>query len=74
MTPDVDVLVANAAKWPQEMAALRTVLLQTGLTEEVKWRQPCYTHDGKNIAVMGEMNAGLTLGFFKGELLDDPDG
>jgi len=74
MNPDVDAIVAAATKWPEEMAALRKVLLTTGLTEEVKWRQACYSLDGKNIVIMGEMNAGLTLGFFKGELLDDPDG
>ncbi|MFM7063533.1 MAG: YdeI/OmpD-associated family protein [Actinomycetes bacterium] len=74
MNPEVDDLVARATKWPQEMVAMRSVLLGTGLAEEVKWRQPCYTHDGRNIVIMGEMGAGLTLGFFKGELLDDPDG
>ena len=73
MNVDVDRIVEKSTMWPTEMAALRKVLLRTGLTEEVKWRQACYTHGGKNIVIMGEMNAGLTLGFFKGELLDDPD-
>ena len=28
------------------MKALRRIILDTGLTEEFKWDQPCYTHDG----------------------------
>lgn len=74
MTDEIDDFIARAAQWPDELAALRAVLLATGLTEELKWRQPCYSDDGKNIVIMGEMKAGLTLGFFKGTLLPDPDG
>lgn len=74
MDPAVDAIIERSERWSDEMAALRRVLLATGLTEEVKWRQPCYTHDGANIVIMGEMKRALTLGFFKGELLDDPDG
>lgn len=74
MNPEVDDVIARATQWPDEMAAMRQVLLATGLTEELKWRQPCYSLDGKNIVIMGEMKAGLTLGFFKGALLADPDG
>ena len=74
MDPAVDTIIERSETWSAEMAALRRVLLATGLTEEVKWRQPCYTHDGANIVIMGEMKRALTLGFFKGELLDDPDG
>jgi len=74
MNPDVDAFINRSQQWPDEMRALRMVLLGTGLTEELKWRQPAYTHVGKNIAIMGEMKAALTLGFFKGTLLADPDG
>ena len=73
MNPEVDDYIARARQWPDELAAMRTVLLRTGLTEELKWRQPCYSHEGTNIVIMGEMKAGMTLGFFKGELLDDPE-
>ncbi|HSJ71689.1 MAG TPA: YdeI/OmpD-associated family protein [Acidimicrobiia bacterium] len=56
------------------MTALRPILLGRGLTEEIKWRQPCYTHGGKNIVIIQEMNEFLSLMFFKGALLEDPEG
>lgn len=74
MNADVDAFIAKSTKWPDELAAMRPVLLAAGLTEEFKWRQPCYTDGGKNIVIMTEMNDALTLGFFKGTLLADPDG
>ena len=74
MDPEVDDYIAHARQWPDELAALRPVLLATGLTESLKWRQPCYSLDGKNVVIMGEMKAGMTLGFFKGTLMSDPDG
>ena len=43
-----------------------------GLTEEIKWGQPCYSHDNKNIVILQEMNDFLALMFFKGALLNDP--
>ncbi|MEZ5340905.1 MAG: DUF1801 domain-containing protein [Acidimicrobiales bacterium] len=53
----------NAA-WP--------LLLKAGLTEEIKWGKPCYSHGDKNIVIMQEMKAFLALMFFKGALLEDP--
>ncbi len=55
------------------MTALRPILLESSLTEEIKWAKPCYGHDGKNIAIMQEMRGFLALMFFKGALLTDPD-
>ena len=74
MNPEVDAYIDNSEKWPEEMRALRPTLLDAGLTEEIKWRQPCYTHQGKNIAIVQEMNDFLALMFFKGALLEDPEG
>ena len=74
MNPDVDEFIARSTKWPHELAAMRPVLLASDLTEQLKWRQPCYSIEGHNIVIMGEMNAGMTLGFFKGTLLSDPEG
>jgi len=48
--------------------------LRAGLAEDIKWGKPCYSHDGKNIAIMQEMKNSLALMFFKGALLDDPAG
>lgn len=74
MHPDVDAYIAASEQWPEEMAALRPVLLDCGLTEEIKWRQPCYSHEGRNIVIFQEMKEFLALMFFKGALLTDPEG
>ena len=74
MNPQVDAYIRASKLWPDEITALRPVLLGTGLTEELKWRSPCYSHDGKNIVIVQEMNDHLALMFFKGALLADPDG
>jgi uncharacterized protein YdeI (YjbR/CyaY-like superfamily) len=72
--PDIDLYIRRSTQWPEEMAALRPVLLERGLGESIKWGKPCYSHDGKNIAIMQEMKGFLALMFFKGALLADPDG
>lgn len=56
------------------MTDLRPILLSCGLTEEIKWGKPCYSHEGTNIVILQEMNGFLALMFFKGALLDDPGG
>lgn len=72
--PDVDAYLAAAERWPDEIAALRTILLGTGLDETIKWGKPCYVHDGANVCIVQEMAGFLALMFFKGALLADPDG
>jgi uncharacterized protein YdeI (YjbR/CyaY-like superfamily) len=71
---DVDAYLATSTQWPDEIAALRPILIGCGLTEEIKWGKPCYSHDGNNIAILQEMKRFLALMFFKGALLDDPEG
>lgn len=71
---DVDAYLARAELWPDEILALRLVLRATGLEEEVKWGKPCYTDRGKNVVIVQEFKGFLALMFFKGALLDDPDG
>ncbi len=74
MNPDIDAYIAGADRWSREMADLRDVLLDCGLSEELKWAKPCYLHDGRNLAIMQPMKPHLALMFFKGALLDDPSG
>ena len=66
-TPDCKV-----HKWADELAALRSLMLSVGLEEECKWGVPCYTHKGKNIALLGAFKEYCSLAFFKGSLLSDP--
>lgn len=74
MDGKVDAYVARSRAWPAELARLRTILLGCGLTEGLKWGKPCYSHEGKNVAILQEMKRFLALLFFKGALLSDPDG
>lgn len=61
-------------KWEAEIEALRALLLGCGLTEEVKWGAPCFTHEGRNIVILNGMKDYCAVGFFKGALLADPLG
>ncbi len=69
----IDVFISKARIWQDELAALRAILLDTGLTEAFKWRQPVYTFDGANVAILWAFKDNCGLGFFKGALLSDPE-
>ena len=71
--PSLDKSFNEAKLWRLEANALREVLLQCGMTEELKWGKPCYAHDGRNICIIQRMKGFLALLFFKGALLNDPD-
>jgi uncharacterized protein YdeI (YjbR/CyaY-like superfamily) len=71
---EVDAYVRRSTRWPEEMRELRGILVGRGLSEQLKWGKPCYTHDGRNVVVVQEMKDFLALMFFKGALLSDPDG
>ena len=70
----VDAYIARSERWSDVIASLRPVLLDAGLTEDFKWRSPCYTHEGRNIVIVQEMKDFLALMFFKGALLEDLEG
>lgn len=59
--------------WVQELMLLRNILLKSGLKEEYKWSQPCYTWNGKNVAILSALKDYASLAFFKGSLLEDPE-
>ena len=61
---------------PEQAAtqALRAVLLDLGLAEALKWRQPCYMVDGRNVVILGVRKAGAVLSVLEGALLDDGGG
>lgn len=74
MNPKVDDFLSNAQNWQEEMTALRAIVLTCGLTEELKWRQPCYSFNGKNILIISAFKDNCVLSFLKGELLNDTEG
>ena len=60
--------------WREELKILRLILLDCGLTEELKWGVPCYTFQGKNVLVASAFKEYAALGFFKGVLLHGTNG
>jgi uncharacterized protein YdeI (YjbR/CyaY-like superfamily) len=74
VNPKVDDYIGRSEQWPAEIMELRPILLKCGLTEQIKWGKPCYSHQGGNIVIVQEMKDFLALMFFKGALLKDPDG
>jgi uncharacterized protein YdeI (YjbR/CyaY-like superfamily) len=70
----VDEFLSKAGTWKREFRTLRAIALDSGLTEELKWRLPCYTLDGGNIAIIQGFKDYCALMFFKGALLRDPKG
>jgi uncharacterized protein YdeI (YjbR/CyaY-like superfamily) len=70
--PKVDPFFKKAKQWQREMKELRRIVLDTSLTEELKWYQPCYTFDGSNVAIVSCFKESSILSFIKGALLKDP--
>jgi uncharacterized protein YdeI (YjbR/CyaY-like superfamily) len=70
--PSVDGFIRKSKQWQAELKELRRIILDSPLTEEVKWRVPCYTFQGKNVVFMGPFKDGCVLSFVKGVLLKDP--
>ena len=74
MNPKVDTFLRDATSWKEEFAKLRGIILDCGLTEELKWGQPCYTLDGKNILLIHGFKEYCAILFIKGSLLKDTKG
>ena len=70
--PKVDWYFNKAEKWHEEVKKLRMIALDCGLTEELKWGCPCYTHEKNNIVLIHVFKEYCAYLFFKGVLLQDP--
>jgi uncharacterized protein YdeI (YjbR/CyaY-like superfamily) len=71
MNEKVDLLLNKATKWQKEMQKLRAIVLDCMLTEDFKWRQPCYSYQDSNLVIISAFKDYCVLGFFKGALLSD---
>ncbi len=69
--PKVDEYLSKAKKWQEEMEKLRAIILDCGLSEEIKWRLPCYTFQKANVVIIQGFKEYCALMFFKGALLRD---
>ena len=88
MNPQVDIYLVSGCgrcsnfntplckvnNWRSELEHLRQIVLECGLTEELKWRQPCYIYEGSNILLIAAFKEYCIISFFKGVLLKDPKG
>lgn len=71
MNPSVDLYFNNVKKWQKELELLRSIVLECSLTEELKWKVPCYTYQNSNIVLIHAFKEYCAFAFFKGALLND---
>jgi uncharacterized protein YdeI (YjbR/CyaY-like superfamily) len=74
MNPKVDFFFSKAKNWHEEFEKLRVIILDCGLTEDLKWGCPCYTFQKRNIVLIHGFKEYCALLFFKGALLKDANG
>lgn len=74
MNPKVDFYFSKEQKWQEEIGKLRIIVLGCGLTEKLKWGVPCYLYENSNIVLIHVFKDYCAFLFFKGALLNDPDG
>jgi len=72
--PKIDAFLDRAESWREEFEALREIVLDCGLDEDLKWGQPCYSLERGNVVLIHGFKEYCALLFFKGALLKDPDG
>lgn len=72
--PKVDAFVSREKTWQGEIQKLRSILLECGLDEQLKWGKPCFSFEGSNIAIIQPFKQHCALMFFKGALLEDTHG
>ena len=73
MNSKVDFYFSKAS-WQKELEQLRKIVLDCGLTEELKWGCPCYSFDKSNIVLIHVFKEYCAVLFFKGALLNDASG
>jgi uncharacterized protein YdeI (YjbR/CyaY-like superfamily) len=72
LNPKVDAYFSRVKNWKEEQEQLRWIILDCGLTEELKWGAPCYTYQKSNIVLIHAFKDYCAVLFFKGALLNDP--
>ena len=74
MNPIVDFYFDKEGRWQQEIRKLRTIMLDCGLVEALKWGAPTYMFQNRNIVLIHVFKEYCALLFFKGALLQDGHG
>lgn len=73
MNSKADWFFDKDTKWQNEYQNLRAIILDCGLSEELKWGCPCYTFQGKNIVLIHGFKEYCAILFHKGALLNDTE-
>ncbi|MGN6492885.1 MAG: YdeI/OmpD-associated family protein [Agriterribacter sp.] len=74
MNPDVDWYFEKNEQWQKEIELMRTIALDCGLDEVLKWGCPCYQYNGANVVLIHVFKEYCAFLLFKGALLQDPNG
>jgi uncharacterized protein YdeI (YjbR/CyaY-like superfamily) len=74
MNPKVNWFFDKDTPWKESYEKLRSMVLDCGLTEELKWGCPCYTINQKNVVLIHGFKDYCALLFHKGALLKDKEG
>ena len=74
MNPRVDPFFMNLKAWREELIVLRSLVLECGLAEELKWGSPCYVRGKSNVVIIQGFKEYCGLMFFKGALMKDEKG
>mgnify|MGYP000241535951 CR=1 FL=1 len=72
MNSNVVDYISKTEEWQTELTLLRQIMLDCALTEEFKWRSPCYTFNNGNVILLGRFKDACVVSFVKGVLLQDP--
>lgn len=74
MNPKVNFFFDKDSKWQEAYRQLRTIVLDCGLAETLKWGVPCYTYKNANVVLIHGFKNYCALLFHKGVLLKDANG
>ncbi len=70
--PKVDEFIDGTDRWQKEFKKLRQVVLSCELSEDFKWKHPCYVLDKNNVVLIHGFKDYCALLFFNGALMKDP--
>jgi uncharacterized protein YdeI (YjbR/CyaY-like superfamily) len=73
MNKALDAFFEKPSQWQVELNELRKIVLETGIIEELKWKQPCYTMDGTNLLMVSSFKDFAFVSFLNGSLLADTE-
>lgn len=71
MNQEIELFIERVKFGKDIISLLRKTLLSTELVEEYKWKQPCYTLNGKNVIILAGLKDHVIISFFKGALLNN---